>query len=82
MIAPRSWRERATPDPSELLSREERHAHLAVLRARLGEPLKEEPKHAVPGCERGGSPASDGTDAEGEGWGPRTAGKPGQGLGS
>ena len=36
MISPRSWRERARPDPSELLSLEERHAYLGVLRAGLG----------------------------------------------
>ena len=36
MIASRSWRERAKPDPSELLSFEERHAYLAVLRWGLG----------------------------------------------
>ena len=35
MIALRSWRERASPDPSELLSLEERHGYLAVLRAGL-----------------------------------------------
>jgi len=36
VIAPRSWRERARPDPSELLSLEERHTYLAILRAGLG----------------------------------------------
>jgi signal transduction histidine kinase len=36
VISPRSWRERARPDPSELLSLEERHAYLALLRAGLG----------------------------------------------
>ena len=36
MISPRSLRERARPDPSELLSLEERHAYLAVMRAGLG----------------------------------------------
>jgi len=36
VISPLSWREGARPDPSELLSLEERHAYLAVLRAGLG----------------------------------------------